>query len=163
MLSGEGLSLAYIESQHAGASVTLSANQTGKIAVWDLAWGPVTCTSGAFLAAVGNVRIEVTMARRAGAAFFGGAGLFLQKLSGTGLVFIHGSGDFVEQDLKAAESVTVSTGNLAAFASGVDYSIVGVGGCLKVLFGQEGFFMTRMTGPGRVLLQTMKRNRPRKT
>ncbi len=159
MLSGEGLALTYITGQRPGAKVTLSANQTGKVAVWDLAWGPVTCTSGSFLGAIGNVKIDVTVARRFGAALFGGAGFLLQKLSGQGLVFIHGSGDFVERDLEPGEEVTVSTGNLAAFGSGVGYDIVGVGGCLKVLFGREGLFMTRMTGPGRVLMQSMKRQR----
>lgn len=75
------------------------------------------------------------------------------------MVFIHGAGDFIERDLQPGESITVSTGNLAAFASTVDYAITSVGGCLKVFFGQEGLFMTRMTGPGRVLLQSMKRPR----
>jgi uncharacterized protein (AIM24 family) len=159
MLSGEGLAMTYITSERPGARVVLSANQTGKIAVWDLRWGPVTCTSGAFLGALGDVKIDVTVARRFGAALFGGAGFLLQRLSGTGLVFIHGAGDFVERDLQPGEAVTVSTGNLAAFGSGVGYDIVGVGGCLKILFGREGLFMTRMTGPGRVLLQSMKRLR----
>ena len=161
MLSGEGLSLVSIRSDRPGARVTLSANQTGKIAPWDLSWGPVHCTSGAFLGAIGDVRIDVTVARGVGAAMFGGAGLFLQKLSGSGIVFIHGAGDFVERDLRPGESMMVSTGNLAAFASSVGYAVVGVGGCLKTLFGQEGLFMTRMTGPGRVLLQSLKRSRRR--
>ena len=159
MLSGEGLALTYVTAQRTGSSVTLSANQTGKVAVWDLAWGPVTCTSGSFLGAIGDVQIDVTVARRMGAALFGGAGFLLQKLSGQGLVFIHGSGDFIERDLHPGEELTVSTGNLAAFGSGVGYDIVGVGGCLKVLFGREGLFMTKMTGPGRVLMQSMKRQR----
>jgi len=159
MLSGEGLALTYVTAQRTGSSVTLSANQTGKVAVWDLAWGPVTCTSGSFLGAIGDVQIDVTVARRVGAALFGGAGFLLQKLSGQGLVFIHGSGDFIERDLHPGEELTVSTGNLAAFGSGVGYDIVGVGGCLKVLFGREGLFMTKMTGPGRVLMQSMKRQR----
>ncbi len=159
MLSGEGLAMTYVTADKPGASVTLSANQTGKVAVWDLAWGPVTCTSGSFLGALGDVQIDVTIARRFGAALFGGAGFLLQKISGQGLVFVHGSGDFVERDLQAGEEVTVSTGNLAAFGSGVGYDIVGVGGCLKVLFGREGLFMTKMTGPGRVLMQSMKRMR----
>lgn len=159
MLSGEGLALTHVTADTAGASVTLSANQTGKVAVWDLAWGPVTCTAGSFLGALGDVKIDVTVARRFGAALFGGAGFLLQKISGTGIVFIHGSGDFVERDLQPGEEVTVSTGNLAAFGSGVGYDIVGVGGCLKVIFGREGLFMTRMTGPGRILMQSMKRAR----
>jgi uncharacterized protein (AIM24 family) len=159
MLSGEGLAMTYITGQRPGARVVLSANQTGKVAVWDLRWGPVTCTSGAFLGAIGDVKINVTVARRFGAAIFGGAGLLLQQISGTGIVFLHGAGDFVERDLQPGESLTVSTGNLAAFGSGVAYDVVGVGGCLKILFGREGLFMTKMTGPGRVLLQSMKRMR----
>jgi uncharacterized protein (AIM24 family) len=51
----------------------------------------------------------------------------------------------------------VSTGNLAAFADQVDYDIQGVGGCIKFLFGGEGLFLTRLKGPGRVLLQSLKR------
>ena len=159
LLSGEGIAMTHIESSRAGARVRLGANETGKIAVWDLVHGPVTCTSGSFVAALGDVNIEVTVARRFGAAMFGGSGLLLQKISGHGLVFIHGAGDFVQRDLDPGEPLTISTGNLAAFSSRTDYDIVGVGGCIKILCGREGLFMTRMTGPGRVLLQSQKRIR----
>jgi uncharacterized protein (AIM24 family) len=159
MLSGEGLAMTYVTADRAGAKVVLGANETGKIAVWDLVQGPVTCTAGSFVAALGDVKIEVTVARKFGAALFGGAGLLLQQVSGHGLVFIHGAGDFVQRELEAGEALTVSTGNLAAFASQTDYDIVGVGGCIKALFGREGLFMTRVTGPGKVLLQSQKRLR----
>lgn len=157
MLSGEGLSMTYVTAKAPNASLVLAANGTGKIAVWDLAMGPITCTSGAFLGACGDVRIDVTTAKKVGAAMFGGSGLLLQKISGTGLVFIHGAGDFIQRDLAPGEKIKVSTGNLAAFGEGVGYDIVGVGGCIKVLIGREGLFMTQMTGPGRVMLQSMKR------
>jgi|GEM_PF-455159 len=159
MLSGEGLAMAYVSADRAGAKVVLGANETGKIAVWDLAQGPVTCTAGSFVGALGDVKIEVTVARRFGAAMFGGAGLLLQKISGHGLVFIHGAGDFLQRELNPGEALTISTGNLAAFSSQTDYDIVGVGGCIKMLFGREGLFMTRVSGPGKVLLQTQKRLR----
>jgi uncharacterized protein (AIM24 family) len=99
----------------------------------------------------------VVIARRAGAALFGGAGLFLQKVSGKGMVLVHGAGDFVDFRLKERESILVSTGNLAAFSESVDYDIQGIGGCRRIIFGGEGLFMTRLTGPGRVLLQSLKR------
>ena len=119
----------------------------------------MTTTRGAFLAAWGEeVDITVTVARRAGAAVFGGAGLFLQTISGFGTVLVHGSGDFSERQLAAGEEIFVSTGNLAAFSSGIDYDIRGVGGCRRMIFGGEGLFMTNLRGPGRVLLQTLKRN-----
>jgi uncharacterized protein (AIM24 family) len=162
MLSGESIALTHFEASRPGQRVTLGANQPGKIVAWDLGQhGPVVTTRGSFVAAWGDpVHIEVTVARRVGAALFGGAGLFLQKVSGSGTALIHGTGDFVERTLGRGESVLVSTGNLAAFAAAVDYGIQGVGGCRRVLFGGEGLFMTRLTGPGRVLLQSMKRARP---
>jgi uncharacterized protein (TIGR00266 family) len=157
-LSGEGLALTYLNTDQAHQYVLLAANAPGHIEVWDLADGPVLTTRGSFLAAWGaDVDISVIVARRAGAAFFGGAGLFLQRISGTGKVLVHGSGDFDERRLQANEQLLVSTGNLAAFADTVDYDIQGVQGCGRILFSGEGLFMTRLTGPGRVLLQTLKR------
>ena len=76
----------------------LAANAPGHITPWDLADGPVVTTRGAFLAAWGDdVDITVTIARRARAALFGGAGLFLQRVAGSGTVLIHGSCDFYER------------------------------------------------------------------
>lgn len=157
--AGEGVSLTYIEAESENETVLLAANQPGHIMPWDLQTdGPVITTRGAFLAAFGeDIDINVTIAKRAGAAFFGGAGLFLQRISGIGTVLIHGSGDFYEQKLSSGSSITVSTGNLAAFADSIDYNIRGVGGCRKMLFSGEGLFMTHLAGPGRVLLQTLKR------
>lgn len=160
MMSGEGLAMTYIQGQRAGQRVLFAANQPGKIMAWDLTDGAMLATRGAFVAAFGpEIIIDVTIARRRGAAFFGGAGLFLQKISGQGTVLVHGAGDFIDQTLAADESTVVSTGNLAAFAESVDYSIQATGGVRRTLFSGEGLFMTRLTGPGRILLQTLKRHR----
>lgn len=157
-LSGEGISLTFIEAKTNNQQVVLSSNQPGKIIAWNLSDGPVLTTRGSFVAAFGSdVDITVVVAKRAGAALFGGAGLFLQKISGTGTVLIHGSGDFIDNNLAAGESILVSTGNLAAFSDAVDYNIQGIAGCRRILFGGEGLFMTKLTGPGRVLMQTLKR------
>lgn len=156
-ISGEGMQLIRVSVEQNDQYVLLAANAPGHIQVWDLADGPVVTTRGAFLAAWGEIDITVTIARRAGAALFGGSGLFLQRVSGQGKVLIHGSGDFYERMLTDGEQMLVSTGNLAAFSDQVDYDIQGVGGCRKMLFSGEGFFMTRLAGPGRVLLQSLKR------
>jgi len=156
-LSGEGVSLTRVRSTADGSTVVLSANQPGKLATWDLSRGAILCTRGAFVGALGEVEIGVTVARRAGAALFGGAGLFLQRLSGRGVVLVHGAGDFIHHDLGPGEKLLVSTGNLALFSADVGYDIRGVGGCLKMLFGGEGMFMTELTGPGWVMLQSLKK------
>ena len=156
--SGEGVTMTYIEATQDNQYVVLTSNQPGKIIDWDLADGPVVTTRGSFVAAFGSdIDITVIVAKRAGAALFGGAGLFLQKISGKGTVLVHGAGDFIDRRLQAQESILVSTGNLAAFADRVDYNIQGVAGCGRIMFGGEGLFMTKLTGPGRVLLQSLKR------
>ncbi len=156
-LSGEGLSLTYVEASRDGAEAVISANQSGKIVTWDLTRGPIVCTSGAFVAALGDVDISVTTARSAGAMFFGGSGLFMQRLSGRGVALIHGAGDFIERQLAPGEKLLVSTGNLAVFSAEVNYDVRSVGGCMKSIFGGEGLFMTEMTGPGWVMLQSLKK------
>lgn len=156
MLSGEGASLTHVTATRQGASAVIGANQAGRLATWDLSNGPIVCTPGSFVTALGDVDIEVTMAKRAGAMFFGGAGMFLQRLSGNGIAVVHGSGDFVERRLGPGDKLLVSTGNLSVFAGDVDYNVRSVGGCLKSIFGGEGLFMTELTGPGWVMLQTMK-------
>lgn len=158
LLSGEGIALTRVEADGDGQEVLLAANHPGHIRAWDLNDGALLATRGALLGAWGpEVNIDVTVAKRAGAALFGGAGLFLQRLSGQGTVLIHGSGDFDQRDLGAGQEIFVSTGNLAAFGDSVDYNIRGVAGFRQMLFGGEGLFMTRLEGPGRVLLQTLKR------
>jgi uncharacterized protein (AIM24 family) len=157
-LSGEGISLTYIEATRAGQFVTLGANAPGHIEEWDLvSSGPVLTTRGAFLAAWGSgINITATMARRPGAALFGGAGLVLQRIEGRGTVLIHGRGDLAKSELAHREVLRVSTGNLAACSDAVDYDVEPVGSVRKTLFSKEGLFMTRLTGPGTVLLQTLK-------
>lgn len=156
LLSGESLALVRVAAQTDGAACTLGPNQPGKLVTWDLSRGPITCTQGAFVAAVGGVDIDVSVVERAGAALFGGAGLFMQRLSGEGIAVLHGSGDFIQRQLDAGETLLVSTGNLACFSDSVEYDIAGVGGCTKMLFGSEGAFMTEVSGPGWVLLQSLK-------
>jgi uncharacterized protein (TIGR00266 family) len=157
-LSGEGMSLTYIQATTPRQMVVLGANAPGQIEEWDLdANGPVLTTRGAFLAAWGtDINITLALARRPGAAFFGGAGLVLQRVEGRGTVLVHGRGDFRKERLADGEQLRVSTGNLAAFSDKVDYDIEAVGSLRKTLFSKEGMFMTRLTGPGTVLLQTLK-------
>jgi len=157
MLSGEGASLIRVTAHRDEAQVVVSSNQPGRLATWDLDRGPIVCTSGSFVAALGQVDIDVTMARSAGAMAFGGAGLFLQRLSGTGIAVVHGAGDFIPVELADGEKLLVSTGNLAVFSGEVGYGVRGTGGCLKAIFGGEGLFMTELTGPGWVMLQSLKK------
>lgn len=162
MMTGEGMSLVRVDAHADDQSVVIASNHPGKLATWNLDHGAIVCAPGSFIAALGDVSIDVTTARSPGAMLFGGAGLFLQRLSGTGVAVVHGAGDLVVRQLAAGEKLVVATGNVAVFSDTVDYGIRGVGGCGKMMFGGEGIFMTELTGPGWVMLQTLKRTPPQR-
>lgn len=88
-------------------------------------------------------------------AIFGGEGLIMQRYSGQGLVFLELDGAIREYDLAPGETIKVDTGNVAAFEASVNYSAEMVKGFSNILFGGEGLFLTTLTGPGKVWLQTM--------
>ena len=90
-----------------------------------------------------------------GAGFFGGEGFIMQKFTGTGKVILEIDGSVIQYDLKAGESMLVDTGCLALMEASVSMEIETVKGIGNKLFGGEGFFNTKVTGPGRVWLQTM--------
>ncbi|NIM46632.1 MAG: TIGR00266 family protein [Candidatus Aenigmarchaeota archaeon] len=113
---------------------------------------------GAFLCAEDNVTIDFKFAK-IGAAFFGGEGFILQKLTGPGKVFIHAVGDLIEYKLKARQSIQVATSHIVGFDPTVSYDVQRPGGIKTALFGGQGILLARLTGPGRVVLQSMTKEK----
>ena len=87
--------------------------------------------------------------------FFGGEGFIMQRFSGQGLAFLEIGGSLVEYDLGPGQVIMVDTGYLAAMDQTCSIDIQMVKGVKNVLFGGEGLFNTRITGPGHIWLQTM--------
>ena len=92
--------------------------------------------------------------KKISSGFFGGEGFILQDISGQGIAFLEVDGDLVEKQLAPGEILKVDTGNVVAFDRSVRYEIETVKGLGNIFFGGEGLFLTKLTGPGRVLLQT---------
>ena len=137
--------------------VAFAAPYPGKIAPIDLRelGGTLIAQKDSFLCGARGVDVSIAFSRRIGAGFFGGEGFILQKLTGDGLVFLHASGTLHPLELKPGEVLNVDTGCLVAFQPTVDYDIQTVPGIKTALFGGEGLFFIRLTGPGRVILQTL--------
>ncbi len=137
--------------------VAFSAPVPGKIMVLDLRqWGgEVIAQKDSFLCAARGTNIDIAFTKRIGAGFFGGEGFILQRLRGDGLAFVHASGALVEKTLAPGEQLRVDTGCLVAMQNTVDYDIRTVPGIRNALFGGEGLFFMNLTGPGRVVLQTL--------
>lgn len=116
---------------------------------------PVIVQKSGFLAAEKNVELSVFFQKKAGAGFFGGEGFIMQKLTGNGMAFLEIDGSVVEYELGAGESMVVDTGNLAMVDATCTIDVQMVKGVKNVLFGGEGMFNTIVTGPGKILLQTL--------
>jgi len=108
-----------------------------------------------FLASEPGVEISVTFNKKLGAGLFGGEGFIMQRLSGQGMAFIEIDGELIEYNLAPGQQIVVDTGNVAGFESTVTMDVRQVPGMKNKLLGGEGLFNTWLTGPGRVLLQTM--------
>jgi uncharacterized protein (TIGR00266 family) len=155
LLAGESLFITHVRSTAPGAKVAFAGPYPGKIIHVHLAGQTLLCQRDAFLCATGDIDLSIAFTRRLGAGFFGGEGFILQKMTGTGDLFVHSGGTIVPFELKAGERLKVDTGCLVALDESVDYDIAGVGGIKTSLFGGEGLFFASLTGPGRVWLQTL--------
>jgi len=109
----------------------------------------------AFLCAEDSVDMSIAFQKRLGSIFFGGEGFILERLSGEGTAFIHACGDFIEMDLKEGESIKVDTGSVVGWEGSVDYDIERVKGIKTIFFGGEGLFLTKLKGPGKIIIQSM--------
>ena len=119
---------------------------------------PVIVQKSAFLAGVESVDISLFLQKKLGAGFFGGEGFIMQKLSGEGMVFVEIDGSTVEYDLAPGQQMIVDTGYLAMMDATCSMDITAVKGAKNMFFGGEGAFNTVITGPGKIVLQTMPVN-----
>ncbi|MFQ5675110.1 MAG: TIGR00266 family protein [bacterium] len=157
ILTGESFFITTFQFNGSGTGrVAFAAPYPGKIIPIDLASkGAILCQRDAFLCSAYGIDISVAFTKRLGAGFFGGEGFILQKLQGDGLAFVHAGGAVFEMDLSSSETLRVDTGCLVAFEESVDYDIQFVGGIKTAFFGGEGLFYAKLTGPGKVYLQTL--------
>ncbi|MEE0796598.1 MAG: TIGR00266 family protein [Anaerovoracaceae bacterium] len=116
---------------------------------------PVIVQKSAFLAGEAGVDISVFFQKKLGAGFFGGEGFIMQKLSGSGTVFVEIDGSSVEYQLAAGQQMVIDTGYLAMMDATCSMDVVANKGMKNMIFGGEGFFNTVVTGPGKIVLQTM--------
>lgn len=116
---------------------------------------PIVAQKSAFLASERGVSFELFFQKRLAGGFFGGEGFLMQKFSGNGMLFLEIDGSMVAYDLAPGQSMMVDTGNLAAMESTCTLDVQTVKGVGNVLLGGEGLFNTKVTGPGRIWLQTL--------
>ena len=159
MFSGESIFMATYRAESPGASIAFASTVAGEVLPVDIgASGGLIAQKGAFLCAQNSVELSVAFTKKLSAGFFGGEGFILQDIHGTGMAFLEIDGNKVEKVLAPGEVLKVDTGNVVAFEKTVHYEIETVKGLKNIFFGGEGLFLTKLTGPGRVILQTQNFN-----
>ena len=156
MFSGESIFQNIYTAAGGPGMIAFAASFPGSIrAVQITPEHPVVVQKSGFLASEDSVELSVFFQKKAGAGFFGGEGFIMQKLSGSGMAFLEIDGYAVEYNLKPGQQIVVDTGHLAMMDTTCSIDIQSVKGVKNALFGGEGLFNTIVTGPGRVVLQTM--------
>ena len=159
MLSGDSLFMNTYTAESDNQVIAFSTTVPGSIIPYDLSNSRgIIAQKGAFLCAEESVNLQVVLTKKLSAGLFGGEGFILQEMTGSGNVFLEIDGDEVIKELQAGESILVDTGNVVAFEKSVQYEIETVSGFKNILFGGEGLFLTKLTGPGKIILQSMNFN-----
>lgn len=156
MFSGESMFVNHYTAMGGPGEIAFASSFPGAIRAFDISPGrDMICQKTAFLASTDKVEFSVHFQKKVGSGLFGGEGFIMQKLSGSGVAFVEFDGYIKEYNLAPGQSIVIDTGYLAAMDATCSIEIQKVPGVKNMLFGGEGVFNTVVTGPGRVLLQSM--------
>lgn len=156
MFSGEALFQNRYTAQGREGMIAFASSFPGSIRAFNIGPGNgMIVQKSAFLASESGVNLSIHFQKKLGAGFFGGEGFIMQKLSGRGIAFVEIDGAAMEYELADREQMVVDTGYLAAMSESCTMEIKTVPGVKNMLFGGEGLFNTVVTGPGKIILQTM--------
>ena len=158
LVTGESLfTTVYTNGGSGKRRVAFAAPYPGKILPMDLKQlgGTLICQKDAFLCAARGVALGIDFQQRLSVGFFGGEGFIMQRLDGDGLAFVHAGGTVIRARTAAGQTLLVDTGCLVALTPSVSFDVQYVGKIKTALFGGEGLFFAKLTGPGTVWLQSL--------
>jgi uncharacterized protein (AIM24 family) len=158
LVTGESLfTTVYSNASTLKQRVAFAAPYPGKILPMDLRQlgGTLICQKDAFLCAARGVSLGIHFQQKLSVGFFGGEGFIMQRLDGDGLAFVHAGGTVVRRELAPGQTLFVDTGCLVAMTPQVNFEIQYVGKIKTALFGGEGLFFAKVSGPGTVWLQSL--------
>lgn len=156
MLSGESIFLNEYTAEGGKGMIAFASSFPGSIIPYQVTPGNgIIVQKKGFLAMEKGLELSMYFQKKMGKGLFGGEGFIMQRITGNGLVFIEIDGYCKQYDLKPGQSILVDTGYLAAMSESCTLDIQTVKGAKNIFLGGEGLFHTRITGPGRVYIQSM--------
>ncbi len=156
MFTGESIFMSSYTAEADEAKVAFATTVPGDIMPINMSEMPngMMLQKGAFLCAEQDIELSVAFTKRFSAGLVGGEGFILQKATGRGMLFLEIDGDPVVKELQPGEVLKVDTGNVVGFEPTISYEIETVKGLGNIFLGGEGLFLTRLVGPGKVIIQS---------
>ncbi|MBI2995524.1 MAG: TIGR00266 family protein [Candidatus Melainabacteria bacterium] len=156
MFLGESFMLPVFKAKSSNSKVAFAPPYPGKILELEVnnqnKW---QAQKDSFLFATSGVGINISFIKKFKVGFFGGEGFILEKFTGAGKVFINCGGTAIQKTLAEKEVIQVDTGCVVAFEESVQYDIKRVKNLKTAILGGEGLFLTTLTGPGKIILQSL--------
>ena len=157
-ITGESIFRNTYVAEGGAGEIAFASSFPGNIICFDVSQSNIVAQKSAYLANTSGVEMDIFFQKKIGAGLFGGEGFIMQKFSGNGMVFLEINGSVYNYDLAAGQSILIDTGYLAAMEGTCSIDIQTIKGVGNMLVGGEGLFNTKVTGPGKVWLQTMPAN-----
>lgn len=156
MIGGESLFLQTLTAQRGAGSVYFAPAVPGDIAAVELEAGEeLVIQRGGFLACSEQVEVSTQMQNLAH-GLFSGAGFFVLKARGAGLIFLEAFGAIHRLDLAPGEQRIVDNGHLVAWSQAMHYDLeLGNRGLVAAFTSGENL-VCRFRGPGMILIQSRR-------
>lgn len=158
VVTGESIFRNIYTAQGGAGEIAFASSFPGDIMCCDTSTKAIVAQKSAYLANTQGVNVDIFFQKKIGTGLFGGEGFIMQKFSGRGMVFLEINGSVVEYDLAAGQSMLIDTGYLAAMEDSCSMDIESIKGIGNMFLGGEGLFNTKVTGPGKIWIQTMPVN-----
>ncbi|MDQ0511265.1 TIGR00266 family protein [Ancylobacter amanitiformis] len=155
-VSGGGLFMTEFAAQRGPGNVAFAAKLPGSIVEVEVSPGRgYLVHRHGFVCGTPGIEVASAFQQSLGGAVFGGEGFILQKLSGSAKAWIEVGGEIVTYDLQPGQFLLVHPGHVGFFEESVSFELTALRGIRNALFGGDGLFLVKLSGPGKVWLQTL--------
>ena len=155
-IGGGGVFLTRYEAQGGQGMVAFGAKLPGRIFPDTIAPGQgYLVHRHGWVCGTDGIVPTVGMQQSFRGGIYGGDGFVLQRLEGEGQAWIELSGEIVSYELAAGQSMLAHPGHVGLFEDKVTFAVTRLPGIKNMAFGDDGFHVVTLTGPGNIWLQSM--------
>src|ERR1700743_2631989 len=159
VMGGGGLFVTRYEAMGGPGMIAFAAKMPGHIVSIDITPGhSYLVHRTGWLCGTAGITPSIALQQTFRGGLWGGDGCVLQRLDGEGRAWIELSGELVHYTLGPGQTLMVHPGHVGMFEASVPFQLTRaprVPGVTNLLFGQDGFHLVALTGPGQIWLQSM--------